>query len=185
MGTSPLQLNLAPSAGFEQPFEMLGACHERVERMLVLLLRLLDHLERHGADAQAREAARDLMRYFDLAAPAHHEDEERHVFPRLRVLGQTGLADALLAEHAALAQHWDDVRPGLLAVREGVWRADSAAAAGRAWPVLATAYRAHIEREEREAFPTAAAGLDGAALAGMGAEMAARRGLRPGLSPPG
>ena len=30
----------APAAGCEAPFEMLGACHERVERMLGLIQRL-------------------------------------------------------------------------------------------------------------------------------------------------
>ena len=35
---------LSPGAGFEAPFEMLAACHERVERMLTLLARLQQHL---------------------------------------------------------------------------------------------------------------------------------------------
>ena len=29
----------APGTGFDQPFEMLEACHERVQRMLALLAR--------------------------------------------------------------------------------------------------------------------------------------------------
>ncbi len=76
-------LTAAPAAGFEQPFEMLEACHERVQRMLALLGRLREHLASHGADEQARQAARDVMRYFDQAAPEHHRDEELHVFPPL------------------------------------------------------------------------------------------------------
>ena len=60
----------APGAGYEAPFEMLDACHERVERMLRLLHKLRAHLQASGWDAQAAEAA-----------PRHHEDEERHVFP--------------------------------------------------------------------------------------------------------
>ena len=62
-------LNSSPAVGFDQPFEMLEACHERVERSLGLLLRLAEHLVSHGADEQARDAARDVLRYFDLAAP--------------------------------------------------------------------------------------------------------------------
>src|SRR5689334_2494815 len=74
----------SPEAGFDQPFEMLHACHERVRRSLRLLQRLVAHAQVHGADAQVREAAADVLRYFDLAAPAHHEDEERHLVPRLQ-----------------------------------------------------------------------------------------------------
>ena len=32
MAPSPLTLHAAPGAGFEAPFEMLAACHERVAR---------------------------------------------------------------------------------------------------------------------------------------------------------
>ena len=74
--TSPLILHAAPGAGFDQPFEMLLACHERVERMLGLLERLAQHLAEHGCTPDAAQAARDVMRYFDIAGPAHHEDEE-------------------------------------------------------------------------------------------------------------
>jgi hypothetical protein len=50
--SSPIRLSsLAPrpAASFEQPFEMLEACHERVQRMLALLARLREHLRSHGA----------------------------------------------------------------------------------------------------------------------------------------
>jgi hypothetical protein len=33
-----------PAVGFEQPFAMLEACHERVERTLTLLSRLRSYL---------------------------------------------------------------------------------------------------------------------------------------------
>ena len=64
----------AAGVGFEQPFEMLTACHERVHRMLRLLGKLREHLATRGHDEQAAQAARDVMRYFDQAAPLHHED---------------------------------------------------------------------------------------------------------------
>ena len=97
--TATVTLFPGPGAGFEEPFEMLEACHQRVHRMLGLMQRLAAHLGEKGADASAQQAARDVMRYFDLAAPAHHEDEERHVLPLLRRLGQSALADRLHADH--------------------------------------------------------------------------------------
>jgi ribonucleoside-diphosphate reductase alpha chain len=98
-------LHAGPAAGFDQPFELLAACHGRVERMLGLLERLAAHLAAHGADEPARSAAADITRYFDIAGPAHHEDEERHVLPRLRASGDpalAALADRLHADHARI-----------------------------------------------------------------------------------
>ena len=64
-----------PAVGFEQPFEMLEACHERVQRSLALLGRIARHIDAQGHDAQSRSAAVDVLRYFDIAGPHHHEDE--------------------------------------------------------------------------------------------------------------
>lgn len=173
---TPLTLNRAPSAGFDEPFEMLAACHERVLRMLGLLARLADHLQVQGADAPARQAAADVMRYFDLAAPAHHEDEERHVFPRLREAGAAlaALADDLHADHGRMAAAWAAVRADLLLVADGC---RPGAGAGARWQAFDALYRAHLEREDRAAFPPVRARTDAAARAAMGAEMARRRGL--------
>lgn len=173
MSTSPLLLHRTPGAGFDAPFEMLAACHERVERMLVLLERLQAHLAQAGADASAQQAARDVMRYFDLAAPLHHDDEERHVFPRLRAAGQAALADRLHADHEAMRPAWAAVRRTLAAVAEG----QAAAPAAGAWEDFAALYRRHLHDEDSAAYPAARAQLDAAALQAMGAEMARRRGL--------
>jgi hypothetical protein len=60
--TAAISLHPGPGAGFDEPFEMLGACHERVARMLGLLQRLQAHLQAQGADDSARSAAADVMR---------------------------------------------------------------------------------------------------------------------------
>lgn len=73
----------APAVGFEAPFDMLEACHERVRRSLALLNRLVTWVDEHGHDDMSRSAASDVLRYFNLAAPLHHQDEELHVFPLL------------------------------------------------------------------------------------------------------
>jgi iron-sulfur cluster repair protein YtfE (RIC family) len=73
----------APAVGFEVPLEMLAACHGRVQHQCETLLRLVTHLQTHGADRPAQEAASAVMRYFDTAARHHHEDEEQDLFPAL------------------------------------------------------------------------------------------------------
>lgn len=176
--THAVPLHPAPAAGFDQPFALLDACHERVQRSLALLLRLADHLARHGADAQAADAARDVMRYFELAAPLHHEDEERHVLPRLRAAGHDALAQRLQDDHAALAAQWQPVRAALQAVTDGRWDASHMAEAARDWPFFAQHYREHIALEDAQAFVLCRDALDAAEARAMGEEMAARRGVR-------
>ena len=175
--SGPALLHATPGAGFDAPFEMLSACHERVERSLRLLERLAVHIVAHGADTQARDAAADVMRYFDLAAPHHHEDEERHVLPLLRAQGQAALAERLHADHEAMAAAWAALRPTLDALRDGDAHAALTASAQQGWRDFAALYRAHAHTEDSIAFPAAQALLDEAAQRAMGREMAQRRGV--------
>jgi iron-sulfur cluster repair protein YtfE (RIC family) len=192
---SPLSLHAAPAAGFDEPFAMLAACHDRVRRSLALLQRLEQHLVRlGGADDAAAGAAADVLRYFDRAAPAHHEDEERHVLPALRASGDGAmaeLADRLHAEHEKMAAAWALVRPGLHALAapgSAAWPAEPAAqqAEFEHWRRFAALYAGHLEAEDGLAFPRAAARLAPAAQQAMGREMAERRGVAaPPMPPPG
>jgi hemerythrin-like domain-containing protein len=175
--TSVIDLHAGLSAGFDEPFEMLEACHQRVERMLGLIERLGAHLRQHGADAQAQQAARDVLRYFDLAAPHHHEDEERHVLPLLRERGHAALADRIAQEHQAMAAAWARMRALLAVIEQGRRLSDSEDMAAEVH-AFAALYREHIALEEAQAFPLAQAGVAGDALRVMGEEMARRRGAR-------
>ena len=170
----------SPGAGFDQPFEMLDACHDRVRRSLDLLRRLRDYLRGHGhgCDDSARQAARDVLRYFDIAAPLHHEDEERHVFPLLLARGTpevVALVQRLQQDHACMAADWAAARGPLLALAEGRQAAFSAAD-GAAFDRFAARYDGHIAGEESVAYPAAQALLPPGDVAPMGREMAARRG---------
>lgn len=176
--THPL-LHAGPAVGFEQPFEMLEACHERVQRSLVLLGRLIEHVDAHGHDAQSRSAAHDVLRYFELAAPQHHEDEERHVFPRLLALGDAALVPTvqrLRDEHGRMGELWVRLRP-VLQAWSGAAAEGAAPASFRAdAQAFRTLYAAHIPLEESLVFPAARAGLGPDVLQAMGDEMRARRG---------
>lgn len=175
--TSTLTLHAGPGASFDEPFEMLAACHQRVARMLDLLARLEQHLPAKGCDEAARQAAHDVMRYFDLAGPAHHEDEERHVFPPLEAWPDPAvraLVARLRQEHLAMAALWRGVRADLAGIESGTWQADPATATR--WAAFAALYQQHIAAEESQAYPRAQALLDGPAQAAMGLEMARRRG---------
>jgi len=167
------------AAGFEQPFEMLQACHERVERMLALLQRLRDHVRAQGADEQARQAARDVMRYFDTAAPKHHEDEELHVFPPLIASNDEAIAQVvaqLQQDHLQMEKRWQAARVLLIDLAEGR-RAVFDAADEAVLEAFAGLYAGHITAEESIAYPRAATLIEGERLQVMSRDMMARRGL--------
>lgn len=175
----------APGVGFEAPFEMLDACHERVERMLRLLARLQEHLRANGWDADAAKAATDVMRYFDLAAPLHHEDEERHVFPPLLAGGDPALRETVLRlqqDHRDMAHGWARARDVLATLTqapapgwEGLTPEDSAALTG-----FACLYQQHLKDEDGVVYPAAQACLSDEALRVMSGDMMRRRGQEPG-----
>jgi hemerythrin-like domain-containing protein len=167
-----------PAVGFEQPFEMLEACHERVRRSLALLERLVGHVESHGHDAQSRSAAADVLRYFDLAAPLHHEDEEQHVFPLLEHCGDVALEAAtagLRRDHAHMEALWAPLRVALRS-----WAAlDSSQAHAEPTRLQVQAfgslYARHMHVEETLVFAAARSRMDSARLAHMSADMQGRR----------
>ena len=181
--TQPIRLSAlvaSPAAGFEEPFEMLSACHERIVRMLALLARLREHVARHGADEQAQQAARDVMRYFDQAAPQHHLDEELHVFPPLLDQADERVAAVvrrLQQDHRDMESRWADARGVLTLLAEG--RIDRLGDADQArLDAFAALYDAHLKAEEEIAYPAAQGLLDAQALAAMGEEMMRRRGVK-------
>jgi hemerythrin-like domain-containing protein len=169
----------APAAGFEQPFEMLEACHERIARMLALLARLRAHVREHGADVQAQQAARDVMRYFDVAAPHHHRDEELHVFPRLLQEAApevVEIVERLQRDHAQMEQRWAAARGVLDRLGRGEL-ARWSAADDETLDSFAGLYADHIAAEERVAYPEARALMDESDIAQAGQEMMRRRGV--------
>ena len=175
MPLDPSRPNPAPS--FDEPLEMLAACHERIEERLVLLERLTPHLETKGCDAEAQSAAHSVLRYFDTSGVYHHQDEDQDLFPLLRMRaaarGRPEIAaavDELEREHGSMDSQWRRLRQRLLAITEGEPRLDSEEVARFAW-----LYRRHMEREMAALHPFAREALDAAELASLGERMAARR----------
>ena len=171
----------APAAGFEVPLEMLSACHGRVERQCQTMLRLVPHVAANGPDQAAREAAQNIMRYFDTSAQHHHADEEEDLFPALllwapeAVLAQLRtLIDALLAQHRELELAWSRVRSKLDGIRLGMQPDLGAEEVER----MVELYRTHIAREEAELLPLAARLLADAQLDVVGRAMRLRRGIK-------
>ncbi len=173
------------AAGLEAPFEMLAACHERVERMLALQAKLQQHLRDKGCDEAARQAARDVMRYFDMAAPLHHQDEELHVFPPLLAGADAALrelAGRLINEHRQMEAAWIPARSVLQAIADSRPDADwhaLAPAQADALNQFAVLYQQHLADENGVAYPAAEAVLPPEAVQAMSEDMMQRRGVAP------
>jgi hemerythrin-like domain-containing protein len=168
--------------GFDDPLGMLAACHRRIERHLATLARLQRHLAENGCDTDARIAARNLLRYFDTAAPNHHADEEASVFPRLQVLAAdlaAPLLEELRRDHDRLTLNWRKLRPLVCAIAAG----QRANLPPKMVADTIAAYEIHIFKEESDLLPFAAQTLDAEAIAAIGQEMAARRAVEPAAPP--
>ena len=170
-----------PAPSFDEPIEMLKACHERIASQCETLEKLVAHLPAHGPDKQAQQAARNVMRYFDVAGPHHHADEEEDLFPMLIEIGERAHSPlreriaALRDEHRALETAWVQLRAVLADIaEENPAPLDEALVAA-----FVGAYRNHIAQEEREILPFAEAHLDEQQRAKLSKTMVARRTAAP------
>lgn len=164
-----------PGPGFDQPLEMLQACHARIEEQLQTLERLAHRKSESAAESAAAKA---VLGYFDTSGALHHRDEDEDLFPLLRAraakLGRIEVAaaiDELEREHATLDAQWRRLREALgviAAQREA--RVDAGDAARFAW-----LYRRHMDRETMLVLPFAREALAFRECVELGARMAERR----------
>lgn len=168
-------------ADFEHPLELLKACHARIEMQCATLDRLAAHLPVHGCDAQAQQAASNVMRYFDSAGRHHHEDEEQSLFPRL-IAAAGGhnaeriapLVEQLKREHQDMEVVWLDLR----VILEKIAHGGNAALNEQIVNRFRSMHHGHIALEEANLIPLATILLLAEELTALGQEMAARRGVR-------
>ncbi len=164
--------------GFDQPIAVLKHCHDKLRKQLTTLEKLVPHLGTRGADDEARQAARGVIKYFEQAAPLHHEDEERDLVPML--LAQAKDADAallaqlvpdILEEHRQMEAMWQDLHEQLRGVADGgvavLWGHDVRR--------FTDMYRGHMEREEAHVAPMAKRLFSPAQMAQLGQAMQQRR----------
>lgn len=169
-----------PAASTEVPLEMLAACHIRIQHQCDTLQRLANHVRQHGSDDQARQAAKNIMRYFDTAVVDHHADEEQDLFPALleSVAGSDPvcirqLIDRLCREHRQLEAGWRKLRKILLQVADG----EPVALPQDDVDVFVSTYTEHLELEENELLPLANRLLGEHQIRHIGRAMRERRGI--------
>lgn len=173
------------TVGFDDPLEILLACHRRIEKQLETLQRLRSHVDQHGVDAEASAAAQAVLRYFARAAMSHHDDEEKDLFPlleqRITDPGEKArfhaLRDELERDHREVQALWTKVKKPLEGIAEGLTRGLAAADVH----AFVGAYVRHILAEESALPEFFNRWLDGEDRATLGRSMSARRTLSPPL----
>ena len=177
----PIQIGQKPDADFGNPLGLLSDCHRRIERFLDVLVRLCAKCQ--GAlmaptDIVAMEKA---LQYFKESAPKHTADEEESLFPRLRKApGGQAVAECmqkLESDHdTAGRDHGTVDLLGKRWIERGSLLDVELLEMKQALERLSHLYAKHIEIEDTKLFPMAARILPAEALAGVGREMAERRG---------
>lgn len=177
--TSPL-FDSVP--GFDQPIAVLKHCHDKIRKQLTTLQNLLGHLAQHGNTADAQQAAKAVLQYFNKAAHLHHDDEEQDLMPMLQATA-TGddaallstLVPEILADHQRMDQAWLTLRPELDAIAAGT--GTQLAAEGVA--AYVAAYQAHMSKEEGHLAPMAKRLFSAQQMERLGTAMQRRRGIAP------
>lgn len=171
-----------PGAGFDQPLDLWQACHERVLRMCTLLQRLQEHLATRGVDGDAKITAVSVLRYFDEAAPRHHEDEELDLFPGLLAHLKPGLErdeglrralELLRQDHRDMDGLWRILRVPLAEIAAGRQAVLDDAVIG----LFVSRYRSHCEVEDTVLAPALRRLLTEREITALTRSMAARRGV--------
>ncbi|GMQ88315.1 MAG: hemerythrin domain-containing protein [Gammaproteobacteria bacterium] len=162
--------------GLDDPLGVLRACHERMLAQCDTLQGLVPHIAQNGLDDEARNAIGSVIHYFATSAVHHHQDEEQDLFPLLnrQSLKLAEIIYRLKQEHELLTRLWEQLlqdlnRPAALAENSDFEsRVEQ----------FCSAYREHIDYENKELLGMAQHILSQRQLEDMGRTMARRRGVR-------
>jgi iron-sulfur cluster repair protein YtfE (RIC family) len=155
--------------------DMLLACHERIRAFTGLARRLGSATD--ASEAEVRDAAATIGRYFREGLPLHVLDEEELVVPRL--VGRDAALDAALATMASEHTSHAPVCERLIAVCDALAQRpgqlhELATELAEVGAILDTDFTTHLAAEERLVFPALAALPDADRMA-IAAAMQARR----------
>jgi hemerythrin-like domain-containing protein len=161
----------------EDGFDALDACHRDTLVSLRQLEALAAALDGSPLAPAERAVAAGLISFFGEVSRQHHEDEERHVFPKLLAGPDAELAGhvrRLQEDHHWLDADWNELAPQLDALAHGYAGVDiDVLREGVA--VFAALSQEHVELEESCIYPQARKQAVKSERRAMAREMAARR----------
>jgi len=140
----------------DTPLQDFSGCHVGFVTVLEAALGLPDMIV---AAARSRSCAADMLKMFRDRLLAHHDDEERDLFPAVLRIAQPGeeaerartMVAQLVREHREIAQLWKQLEPAVQAIANGYLpRLDSALL-----HELVTRFNLHVRVEEEQFLPFA------------------------------
>lgn len=161
---------------FDDPLGVLRACHQRMLAQCATLEKLPAHIASNGIDDEARSAIGRIVTYFSTSAVHHHQDEEQDLFPLLnrQSLKLADIVHRLRKDHELLERLWQQLLPDLKKPGALAENPDFSAHVA----AFCTAYRTHIDTENKQLLGMAQHILSHKQLQEMGRSMARRRGQR-------
>jgi len=144
------------SLQIDAPLEEFSKCHHQFVSQLHASLYLPDLVE---SASRARMLAADLVNMFRHGLLAHHEDEERELFPAVQHAARPGeereLVDRMVAqlvqEHRAVEVLWKRLEPAVNSVAAGHTPAVDAVML----EAIVQHFFAHVHFEEHDFLPLA------------------------------
>jgi hemerythrin-like domain-containing protein len=108
----------------DAPLQDFSRSHERFVTVLEAALSLPEMI---ATAARSRACATDVLKMFHDRLLAHHDDEERDLFPAVLRVAQPGdeaeraraMVEQLVREHREIAQLWKQLEPAVQAVANG------------------------------------------------------------------
>jgi pyridoxamine 5'-phosphate oxidase len=170
---------VSPLPESNDPLAMFTLCHQRIRKQCGNLEALARDLTRYHVDNTARNRAAMIVRFFDVDAREHHEDEELVFFPRLLALdidtsakAELGpLLDILSKDHNTLHDVWRSLRQSLWSIVDG-----KSASTNIDVTTFITLHQHHMHNEDSSVLPFARRHFDDDALVELRSAIMARRG---------
>lgn len=170
------------SVGFEAPLELLVSCHDKILLFSSALDKLSQALKEDGWNSQHKASAEQIRRYFNIAGPEHHLDEEKHLFPAIIALDPefkqpqsleiVQLINRLIKEHVETDVLWESLDTMLAEQSEDFDTLEELARQ------FALDMHEHARIENEIVFPFVKTHINDTELKKMGAEIAQRRGVK-------
>ena len=140
----------------DAPLQDFSNCHVGFVTVLETSLGLPEMI---ATAARSRSCAADMLKMFHDRLLAHHDDEERDLFPAVLRVAQPGteadraraMVEQLVREHREIAQLWRQLEPSVQAIANGYLpRLDAALL-----QELVKRFNEHVRTEEEEFLPFA------------------------------
>jgi pyridoxamine 5'-phosphate oxidase len=161
------------------PLAMFALCHQHIRKQCGNLEALARDITRFHVDNTARNRAAMIVRFFDVDAREHHEDEDTVFFPRLLALDidvsaktELGLLlDILSKDHNTLRDVWRSLRQSLLGIVDGKSMSTNIDVT-----TFIALHQHHMHNEDSSVLPFARRHFDDDALVELQSAIMARRG---------